>query len=207
MNDKVLDGSFRGWDLLVDEANLIRLAGQPEDAYVAVTDVIELLGDSSRAFNVRALCLDDLGRGPEALTEFQRAVHLDPENAILVGNLGCAFADAGRLDEAVATIRQALTLDDELGYLYQRLAVIARKRGDEVAATKELRQAELIYARASERTPFNRGVWMNLFNVRRSLGDYEAAERARQMILEIDHTEKFEGKADAVIWGPNAFRV
>jgi molecular chaperone DnaK (HSP70) len=203
MAEVVRSGRSCGAVLLIDEANLMRLARQLEDAYVAITDVIELIGPSAHAHNIRALCLDDMGRSVEALADYETAARLGSTNPLFVGNLGCAYAGCGKLDEGVAAIRRALAMDSDLGYLYERLATIARRRGNEPVAVSELKQAEAVYAREADRTPFHPAVWESLSRVRRNLGDYGGAERARQMLTELKNQDAFEGSPEAVIWGAN----
>jgi tetratricopeptide (TPR) repeat protein len=192
--------------LIIDEVSLMRLAGRLDEALLAVSDCIELFRDSGLLRNIRALCLHDLGRDDEAVEEHQAAARLSPSSPVLIGNLGTVYHEAGRLDEAVATLRRALSLNPSLGYVYERLADIARQRGDEAAATKELGQAEAGYLRRTNDDPFDRRGWENLARVRASLGDYEGAESARRMILQIDRTDRFDGIPDAVIQGTRMVR-
>ena len=192
--------------LIAQEVSLMRLAGELHEALLLASDSIELLGESGWIRNLRALCLDDLGRTDEALVDYEAAVRLSPSDPILVGNLGASYHDSGRLDEAVAMMRRALSLNPNLGYLYERLADIARQRGDEAAATKELRRAEAEYLGNTNADPFDRRAWVSLSRVRADLGDYEGAESARRMVVQIDQTDRFEGAPDAVVQGTRMVR-
>jgi tetratricopeptide (TPR) repeat protein len=171
-----------------------------------VTDAIEAHHDSAYAHNLRALCLNALDRPDEALDEYLAATRLDPHNAILVGNLGCAYQERGRLEDATATIRRALSMNPNLPYLYERLADIARQRGDEATAAKELRQAEVGYKAIVDAHPFESPGWRDLARVRLGLGDYPGAQKAREVATEIDRTEALEGPPDAVVNGVTEVR-
>ena len=200
-------GKLRGKKkLIMEEMFLMHLAGRLDEALLAASDYIELLEDDGDMRNLRGVCLTELGRAAGALVEYEAAVRLSTSHPVLIGNLGAAYHQAGRLDEAVATLRRALSLNPNLGYVYERLADIARQRGDEAAATKELGQAEAGYLRRTNDDPFDRRAWDNLARVRASLGDYKGAESARRMILQIDRTDRFDGIPDAVIQGTRMVR-
>src|SRR5262245_11225652 len=192
--------------LIMREMLLMHLAGQLDEVVLAVSDCIELLGDSGPLRSLRATCLEELGRADEALVEYEAAVRLLPSHPVIVGNLGAAYHNAGRLDEAVAMMRRALSLHPHLGYVYEHLGDIARQRGDEAAATKELRRAEAEYLRKTNEDPFDRRAWEDLARVRANLGDYERAESAGRMMLQIDRSDRFEGIPDAVIQGTRMVR-
>ncbi len=59
------------------------------------------------------VALFNLGRVPEALSEFQTAVRLSPESADAWHLLGMALARRGRLEDAEEAVHRALDLDSE----------------------------------------------------------------------------------------------
>ena len=54
-----------------------------------------------------------LGRYDEALTETQKAVELEPDNAKYHDNLGNIFYEMGRYDEALTETQRAVELEPE----------------------------------------------------------------------------------------------
>jgi len=200
-------GKLHGNEQLIrQEMYLMRLAGQLDEVLLEASDCIELFGDNGLLRNIRALCLNELGRGDEALVELEAAFRLSPREPVLVGNLGAAYHNAGRLNEAVAMMRRALSLNPRLGYVYERLGDIARQRGDEAAAMKELKRAEAEYLRKTNEDPFDRRAWEDLARARENLGNYESAESAGRMILQLDRSDRFEGIPDAGIQGTRMVR-
>jgi Flp pilus assembly protein TadD len=58
-----------------------------------------------------ALLYDQMGDGPRALTEYQRAVSLKPRDANLLSDLGYCYYNNGNWAEAEKALRQALEID------------------------------------------------------------------------------------------------
>jgi tetratricopeptide (TPR) repeat protein len=55
--------------------------------------------------------LSHQGRLDEAITEYRRAIRLNPANASAHRSLGTALHDQGKADEAVAELREAIRLN------------------------------------------------------------------------------------------------
>ena len=53
------------------------------------------------------------GRPADALPHFEALIHLRPPTAEILDNLGTLYAQTGRYDEAVATLKKALDLDPQ----------------------------------------------------------------------------------------------
>jgi molecular chaperone DnaK (HSP70)/tetratricopeptide (TPR) repeat protein len=186
---------------LLGEANLMRRAGDPEGAIVAVNDLIDQYGTDAQHLNVRGLAHDDLGQAEQASADYKAAADLKPDDPILRGNYGCALEEAGHLEEATAAIRLALGMDPNLAYLYQRLAEIARRQGREEEARRELQQAERLYKTAAEREPLNPEAWRNLAFVRSKLGDYEGTAKASELATDAFRFVSLGGNASDVVSG------
>lgn len=186
---------------LLGEANLMRRAGDPEGAIVAVNDLIDHYGTDAQHLNIRALAYDDLGRAELAMADFKAAADLSPDDPILRGNYGCALVDAGRLDEATAAIRLAFEMNPNLAYLYLRLDEIAGRQGREQEARRELHQAERLYKTAAEREPLNPEAWRNLAFVRSKLGDYEGAAKASEFATDAFRFVSLGGNSSDVVSG------
>ena len=59
-----------------------------------------------------------------AVGELKRAIELDPKRATFRNNLGYAYQQMSRTDEAMAEYRQAIKLDDKLGSAWLNLATL-----------------------------------------------------------------------------------
>lgn len=76
-----------------------------------------LVQDSPRhphAWGVYAFLLAEKGRYADAITAFERALELKPEDASLLFNLGFVLQKAGRHDEAIARFSRAIELQPSL---------------------------------------------------------------------------------------------
>jgi tetratricopeptide (TPR) repeat protein len=75
----------------------------------------------------------------EAAAEFQKAIELDPENAVAHRNLGTAYGEQGEYEEAVAAYEKAIEIDPDYGEAYGDMAgiLIFLDRISEAAAAGE----------------------------------------------------------------------
>ncbi|HET8774450.1 MAG TPA: tetratricopeptide repeat protein, partial [Thermoanaerobaculia bacterium] len=99
-------------------------------------DAVKLLEPESREtknpdlLNAYGVALDGLGRSPEAVAQFRRALELDPNNAPAVQNLGIA---ALRLDDVVTAERyltRALAMNPRLPLALNTMGVIFARKAD-----------------------------------------------------------------------------
>ena len=81
------------------------------------------------------------GRREEALTHFQRAVHLDPEFAEARNNLAILLGEGHRFEEAIAEYRRAIELTPRYAEAYYNLGNALRSKGDAQAAINAYLQA------------------------------------------------------------------
>lgn len=73
---------------------------------------------------------------------YQMAIKLDPSNSAFHNNLGWAYMEAGRLDEAEASVAEAMKKDPQRQYIYlDTLAVLQMKKGFLKDAEKTLLDA------------------------------------------------------------------
>ena len=132
----------------------MRLAGRLDEALLAASDYIELLGDSGPMRNLHAVCLH--AQAAMAPEDRRLPPGCHPSIPVLIGNLGAWCPEAGRLDEAVATLRRALSLNPSLG-----LCLRTARRHCDNEATKQPRQknwdkAEAVALRRTNDDPFDR---------------------------------------------------
>ena len=81
------------------------------------------------ASNSRGIELLKEGKTNEAITEFQKAVQLDPNYVPARQNLGHAYDRQGRSEEAMAQYRKAAELDPKSSVVYNNLGVLYDKKG------------------------------------------------------------------------------
>ena len=85
------------------------------------------------------IALAGLDRIDEAISEFNKALELDPNIVEAHINLGAALTRRGRMDEAAREFSEALRLDPNRPEPHYNLAGIYYFRGDYAAAWAEVR--------------------------------------------------------------------
>lgn len=193
--------------MLASEANLMRCAGQLEDALLAAEQCLVEAASDAPTHNIRGLVLDEMGDGAEAERAFRAAAELAPTRAVFHGNLGMALVGNGRRDEALAALSLAVTLDAKLVYVHVALGDLHRRKGDEPGARREYGRALEILNESMADRPFDVVSWRYLARLHQSLGDYAQADKARKVIGELEAEALYEGDPAAVVAGPDRATV
>lgn len=190
--------------MLLQEANLLRQAGQLEEAEVALRDFAAERELTGRAANLLALVCGEQANTPDELHYSEKAASLSPENPIILGNFGCVLAETGMTDQAIAKMRLALQMDPDLDYLYERLGNVYRQQGKEEEALREFRQAIRVLEKKilSEQNSPNR--WSDLSRLYHKIGDYDHATEAQSRSVDAHLNEVFEGDHRHRIAGPDS---
>jgi len=109
-----------------------------------------------KAWNARGVALDMQNRHPEAQSSYRAGLGIEPDNAVLLNNLGLSLALAGRVDEAIALLepaaatgndprtRQTLSLVYGLKGEDERAADIAREDLSEDGVEQNMRVFRLL---------------------------------------------------------------
>ena len=188
----------------VREISLLMEANQLVEAELALAELIEHYSLNATLANLRGLIFSRRGNKQAALKWYKRAVDLQPDNPILIGNLGCKLQDLGNGEEAEAKMRQALALDSSLIYLYERLGNLYRDRGEEERAIGEYKRAlELARAESigSEDSSETQYTIARLYN---KLGDYSNANEAETQADRLKTKSHFGGDSRQRIAGPDS---
>ena len=90
---------------------VLMLVGDEEKAVEELKAAVEADATRWRAWNALGAFYDSQGAWPEATDAYQRALALQPEEPIIVNNLGFSLLMQGRTDAAVRTLQDALRLD------------------------------------------------------------------------------------------------
>jgi molecular chaperone DnaK len=193
--------------MLSGEANLMRSAGQADDALLAIEECLAETPGDAAAHNIRGLVLDERGALAEAERAFRAAADLAPTRAVFRGNLGMALAAAGRHDEALAALGLAATLDPAQVYVHVGLGDVHRRKGDEPSARREYARAMELLQQSMADRPFDILSWRYLTRLHQSLGDYTQADKARKVLAELEAEALYEGDPAAVVAGADRATV
>lgn len=98
-------------------SHLIR--GNVTDAYKALAAAMEIDSTDARYPNALGRCLRQMGRIPESVMEYERAISLDPKFGEPFRNRGNAFLEMGRYEEALTDFTTAINLMPESPLAYK----------------------------------------------------------------------------------------
>jgi molecular chaperone DnaK (HSP70) len=180
-----------------------RESGEPEEFSVLLADLADEDMDSNLANYYGLLCSWEGDRDGQ-IRWYQKAADLEPNDAVLRGNLGCGLANAGRYDEAIAHWRAALGINPKLIYVYERLGDLYRQRGDEAAAVRELREAVRLAEKEASARPDSSEPWLMLSRLYTKIGEYEKSHEARRRANAARRNQVFEGDSTEIIAGPDS---
>ncbi len=120
--------------------------GQFEKAITTLEEIIARSPDHDKALNYLGYMLADRGERLEyAQGLIERAVALSPDNAAYLDSYGWVFYRIGRFEEALAHLKQAVSLDSD--------PVIFDHLGDAFQATGDMESARLWWQKALEIDP------------------------------------------------------
>ena len=122
---------------------------------------------------------------PDHRHDFSGALALGADDATAHYNLGNALRDAGKLDEAAASYRQAIALRPDLPDAYTNLGLTLEARD-------RLEEAVDSYDKAILSQPTNAIAHNNRGNALKKLGQFEAAFASFQRALELDERPEFK---------------
>ncbi len=115
--------------------------GRPEEAAATFAAVLTDHASDGQALYLRALALSrtssDLTR-PEQINLLERAVRVNPRDSRALGLLGQAYGAAGRTEDAINTLKKAVSADGRNATAHYQLALILRKAGQIPAANRHL---------------------------------------------------------------------
>ncbi len=135
-------------------------SGGFEQAEAIYRELLAQRPDCADALNLLGVLCCQRGRAPEALPYLERAVQLQPQNAIFQNNLGLALLALARSREAETCFRRALELDPNYAEAHNNLGNLLLGRGETEAAIACYREALRLrpdYARA--RSNLGNALW------------------------------------------------
>lgn len=110
-----------------------------------------LLGGICMAWGCATQQFPSIDVSPAEIPSLERSIAQRPDDAATLARLGVAYEQAGRLEEATATLERAVQLPDALPATWAYLGVVAERKGDYAAAeTAYLQYGELGGAPARE---------------------------------------------------------
>ena len=186
------------------EASLLYRCRRMEEAELVLQDGNRHHGPDAGAVNILGLVYAESRNVKDALECHQKAAELNPKNAVFIGNYGFVLADAGEFQLGEAKMREALTMNPDLRYLYARLGDLYRMQGNEPKAKQEYQEA---IRRALRETPAGDMAalyWRELASLYQRAGDYKNAQEARARAERLLKNERLGGDHELRIAGPDS---
>ncbi len=128
--------------LVIAEAQLLRDANQPKEAFELVERGLDKLPDNPELLYDHAMLAEKLDRMDILEASLRKVIRLKPDHAHAYNALGYSLADRNvRLDEAKGLIDQALKLAPDDSYIIDSLGWVLYRQGKAEEALKVLQRA------------------------------------------------------------------
>jgi len=181
------------------QANLKESIGHSEEAVKLITDFPEAYNELGRSY-------DMIGRYPEAIEVYTKAIEGNSYYAEAFSNRGVAWWKAGNWDKALEDCRKAIELDPKFAGGHYNFAEVVFARvqelrskgleGDRSLIHVEAQKAVDEYRVATELNPDFFEAWYGLAKAYQGYFDYKNAAKTYQAILDKDSKQK---KAKALL--------
>lgn len=114
-----------------------------------------------------------------ALTNYEKAIEIDPNNSIAYNNLGILLKEKGELEKSEHMYKKVIALDPSFSAAYNNLGILLKEKGN-------LEEARRMYEKAIETDPNYAGNYNNYGVLLKEKGNLEEAERMYEKAIEID---------------------
>jgi len=142
--------------IYIKEGKYLEAMGQLEEAIRIDPD------GSADAHNNLGTIYSMMGRNDEAMSEFLKAVEIDPRSVLAHMNLGALYLSKGMHEKAEEEFLKVVEIDPKFPRSYNELGVIYSDRGDVERAEKFYRKA--MEADPSYPDPYNNLAWLFVKN-------------------------------------------
>lgn len=189
---------------MIDLANMERLRDNLDSALEILQRLEDKGTDNDDLSNVLALCYAKRSQTEKALEHFSKATELNPNSATYLTNYGSQLFEAGKIDEAILKLREAVNLDPEDFFPYFWLGFAYRKQGNAELSKKEFIRAQQILKKSCRQYPQNERLLDFLETVELALGDYDEADKTKKQLQAIRRSKMLDGSPDSLIAGPKS---
>jgi len=187
-----------------DEAYLLYRNYRLDEALLAIHDCMEDCGPDASLHNLKGLIFGMKGQSKRQIDAYRLASELNPHNPVFKGNLGCALAEAKQYPQAIAAIRAALSMDQDLSYLYEWLGDVYRDQGNEELASKEYKRGLLYAERDVNRNEYVLEHWQRYERLLRNVGEYDKADEAHARAVKLERDGHFGSDSSNIIAGKDS---
>jgi tetratricopeptide (TPR) repeat protein len=154
-----------------------------------LSKAIENKSLTSDTFNNRGVVLKRLGMSEEALSDFNQALSIDPNNAFALNNTGQILKERGDLNQALKYFNLAISLNDDYADAYNN-------RGKALFLQGKVEDALMNYKKAILLKPDDESSYYNLGTALTKLKHFVHGIKAfdRAIELKIDYIEAYNNR-------------
>jgi tetratricopeptide (TPR) repeat protein len=181
--DQAAEGPSQDGQLLTQMAGILASAGQGERAVALLDRAIELDPTSGDPHFTKGLLLLNLKRQLEAEQAIRAGLARAPESAVGHYHLGRMLLEAGKGEEALASLERAIVVNASFEPAYLALASIYESRQDQDRAVAVLRK----YLQSVN--PRNRDIRHQLVRLYVAAKDYQGARKELSELLAEDPSD------------------
>jgi len=134
---RLVPGDFQ---VLADLGRCLSGLQRFEEAETHLRRALDGLDNASTRYDL-GFVLDRLGRLPEALVEYQRALERNPNHVDSLNNLGVLLARQGRLDEAARQLERLVAVNPDSADAHANLGIVLLAQGATDRAARAFRAA------------------------------------------------------------------
>ncbi|MEK7235922.1 MAG: tetratricopeptide repeat protein [Nitrospirota bacterium] len=189
------EGSEQDGPLLTQMAGILASAGHGERAVQLLDRAIELDPTSGDPYFTKGLLLLNLKRQPEAEQAVRAGLARVPESAVGHYHLGRMLLDAGKGEEAAASLERAIVANASFEPAYLALASIYESRQDQGQAVAVLRK----YLQSVN--PRNRDIRHQLVRLYVAAKDFQGARKELGELLAEDSSDLDAQLRLALVYG------
>ncbi len=193
--NQAAEGPSQDGQLLMQMAGILAGAGQGDRAVVLLDRAIEVDPTSGDPYFTKGLLLLNMKRLPEAEQAIRAGLERAPDSAVGHYHLGRLLLEAGKPEEATASLERAIAVNASFEPAYVALASIYESRQDQGRAIAVLRK--YLYSVNSR----NRDIRHQLVRLYVASKDYEGARKELNDLLAEDPSDLDAQLRLALVYG------
>ncbi len=172
------DSLLRQYNVLFNEAMLLRQRGRHDAAFHLLTRCLQLKPDASECLFFLAPYYTEMKQADKALDCFERAAKLEPLNSIYMETLAQAYIDAEKYAEAITVVEQVYERDKSRQELLETLYRLYIQEKDYVKAIGVLDRMEAVDGKTERTTLAKSGLYVQLDEHEKALAEVETLAKA-----------------------------
>lgn len=162
---------------LENRASLLETMGKHKEALEKANSTQDL----AKVWYNRAVALRNEGKFDKAITAYDKAIELDPQDAEAKIDKGLTFLVMGRFNESLAAYDEALEIEPDSSYTWIEKGLV-------LSRMEQFNESLVAYEEALRIDPTNPQAWAGKGSTLSQMGRYDVALQAFEKVIETDPT-------------------